>query len=485
MNAPIRRLAVVVSLMFAALLIATTYIQFFQAQDLRETAGNRRTLLDEYGRERGAILVEGTPVAESVATDNDLRWMRTYGQGRLYSHITGYYSFIYGPGAGLERSANSLLSGSDDSLFYRRIPDLILGRDPTGATLELTIDRDVQRAASEALGDRRGAVVALDPRTGAILAMVSHPTFDPNSLSSHNLSAVQQSYAELNEDSSRPLINRATAGDLYPPGSVFKLVVTAAALESNQFDPDTELPSPDRYTLPGTTTSIPNFGGSSCSGGETTSLFDSLRVSCNTSFAWLAGELGADTINEQAEAFGFGQSLQVPLPVTPSRYPVDADDAQVALTGIGQYDVRVTPLQIAMISAGIANDGRVMTPHLIDTVRDKDLDPIETIREQEFTTAVSESTAQEITDMMVAVVESGSGSQAALPGVQVAGKTGTAEFGTNGAAHAWFTGFAPADDPNIAVAVIVESATEDWTGETGGVIAAPIARAVLEAGVNR
>lgn len=485
MNAPIRKLAVVVSLMFAALLVAITWVQFFQADTLRETAGNRRTLLQEYGRERGAILVDGTPVGESVRTDDDLQWMRTYSQGRLYSHLTGYYSFTYGPGPGLERSANALLAGSDSSLFYRRLPDILIGREPTGATLELTIDPDVQRAADQALGDRRGAVVALDPSTGAILALVSHPAYDPNQLSSHNLNAVQQAYEELSTDASRPLTNRATGGDLYPPGSVFKLVVAAAALESNEFTPDSELPSPLRYTLPGTQTSVPNFGGSSCSSGDTTSLFDSVRVSCNTSFAWLANQLGAETLNQQAEAFGFGQSLQVPLPVTPSSYPVDADDAQVGLTGIGQYDVRVTPMQIAMISSGIANGGQVMTPYLIETVRDKDLSEIDTTKTQEFNDAISPSTADELTEMMVAVVESGSGSRAALPGVQVAGKTGTAEYGTSGAAHAWFTGFAPAEEPSIAVAVVVESATDDWTGETGGVVAAPIAQQVLEAGVNR
>ena len=274
MNAPIRRLALVVFAMFAALLVATTYIQFFQAQSLREVAGNRRTLFDEYGRERGAILVAGEPVAESEPTDDDLQWIRTYSQGRLYSHLTGYYSFTYGAGLGMERSSNSLLAGTDRSLFYRRLPDLLTGREPTGATLELTIDPQIQRAANEALGDRRGAVVALDPRTGAILAMVSHPNYDPNALSSHNLNVVQEAYTTLNADPSRPLINRAIAGDLYPPGSTFKLVVAAAALESNTFDPDTELPSPLRYTLPGTSTSIPNFGGSSCSEGETTSLFD-------------------------------------------------------------------------------------------------------------------------------------------------------------------------------------------------------------------
>lgn len=485
MNSPIRKLAVVVSLMFVALLISTTWIQFFQSDQLREQAGNRRTLLQEYGRERGAILVDGDPIAESEPTGNDLRWIRTYSQGRRYAHISGYYSFTYGAGLGLERSANALLAGSDSSLFYRRLPDLLIGREPTGATLELTVDPRIQQAADEALGDRRGAVVALDPSTGAILALVSHPTYDPNSLSSHNLSAVQSAYEELIADDSRPMTNRATAGDLYPPGSVFKLVVAAAALESGQFDADSELPSPLRYTLPGTETSIPNFGGSSCSGGDTTSLFDSVRVSCNTSFGWLANQLGAEALDQQAEAFGFGQSLQVPLPVTASRYPVDADDAQVGLTGIGQFDVRVTPIQVAMIAAAIANDGQVMTPYLIETVRDKDLSEIDTTRAKEFNQAISPATAEELTAMMVAVVESGSGSQAALPGVQVAGKTGTAEYGENGAAHAWFTGFAPADEPTIAVAVVVESATDDWTGETGGVVAAPIARAVLEAGVNR
>lgn len=485
MNAPIRRLALVVFAMFTALLVALTYIQFVQADDLRALDGNRRTLLTEYGRDRGAILVDGTPIAESEPANNDLSWIRTYPQGRLYSHITGYYSFTYGAGPGLERSRNALLSGSDDSLFYRRLPDILIGREPTGATLELTIDPAIQRAAQDALGDRRGAVVALDPRTGEVLAMVSHPTYDPNSVSSHNLAEVERNHVELTNDSSQPLTNRAIGGSLYPPGSTFKLVVAAAALESTDFTPDTELPSPLRYTLPGTSTEIPNFGGSACGPGEETTLFRSVQVSCNTSFAWLAGELGAEAIQEQSEAFGFGQSLQIPLPVTRSSYPSELDDAQLGLTGIGQYDVRVTPLQVAMISAGIANGGEVMTPYLVDSVRDKDLSLIERTDPQRFSTAVSANTAEELTEMMVAVVEQGSGSAAAVPGMQVAGKTGTAEFGNNGAAHAWFTGFAPADDPTIAVAVVVESATDDWTGETGGAVAAPVARAVIEAGAQR
>ncbi|GAA1149073.1 peptidoglycan D,D-transpeptidase FtsI family protein [Ornithinicoccus hortensis] len=485
MNAPIRKLAVVVFAMFAALLIATTYIQFVQADQLRDQPGNRRTLLSNYSRDRGAILVDGDPIARSVDSGDELRRIREYPQGELYAHSTGYYSFIYGAGGGLELSKDALLSGTDDLLFYRRIVDLVTGTTPSGATLELTLDPEIQEAAAQALGDRRGAVVALDPRTGAILAMVSHPTYDPNVLASHQLGQVEDAWNELNNDDSRPMTNRAIAGDLYPPGSVFKLVVAAAALESGDFRPDSMLEGPLRYTLPNTTTELPNFGGAACAPTDEVSLADSVRVSCNTSFAWLAGELGADAIADQAASFGFGQSLQIPMSVTPSRYPSELDDAQVALTGIGQYDVRVTPMQVAMVSAAIANDGVVMEPYLVRTVRDQDLNTIEQTEPQELAEAISPKTAEELTAMMESVITDGSGTAAALPEVRVAGKTGTAEYGTNGAAHAWFTGFAPAGDPEIAVAVLVESASDDWTGETGGVVAAPIARAVLEAGVNR
>jgi peptidoglycan glycosyltransferase len=243
--------------------------------------------------------------------------------------------------------------------------------------------------------------------------------------------------------------------------------------------------APLRYTLPNTTTELPNFGGAACGPDDEVTLADSVRVSCNTSFARLAGELGTEALSAQAAAFGFGQSLQIPMNVTSSSYPTDIDTAQLALTGIGQHDVRVTPLQVAMVTAAIANEGVVMQPYLVSTVRDQDLNTIEQTEPQELSEAIDPSTAAELTQMMETVVTNGSGSAAAVPGVAVAGKTGTAEYGDSGAAHAWFTGFAPADDPQIAVAVIVESATDDWTGETGGVVAAPIAQALLQAGVNR
>ncbi|MCE0486949.1 peptidoglycan D,D-transpeptidase FtsI family protein [Ornithinimicrobium sediminis] len=485
MNTPIRRLALLVFTMFTALLLSTSWIQFVQADDLRQLPQNRRTLLDTYSRDRGAILVEGNAIADSQPTDDDLRWIRTYPQGELYGHVTGYYSFTYGAGAGLERAMSSVLAGTDDSLFYRRVVDLVTGTTPTGAAVETTVDPQVQAAAAAALGDRRGAVVALDPRTGAVLAMVSHPSYDPNSLASHNLGAVEDAWEALNADPTRPLVNRTIAGDLYPPGSTFKLVVAAAALESGEFAPDSLLEGPQTYTLPGTSTDLPNFEGGTCGPTDEVSLADSIRVSCNTSMAWLAGQMGTEALDDQSQAFGFEQDIEVPMPVTPSVYPEDADAAQLALTGIGQYDVRVTPLQVAMVSAAIANGGEVMQPYLVQTVRDGDLDVIDETDPSRLSRAVSATTAQELTDMMVDVVDNGSGRAAAIPGVPVAGKTGTAEFGTSGAAHAWFTGFAPADDPQIAVAVVVESASEDWTGESGGRVAAPVGRDVLQSGVQR
>lgn len=485
MNTPIRRLAIVVFVMFAALLVSTTWIQFVQAEDLRERPGNRRTLIDTYSRDRGAILVDGTPIATSEPTDDELEWLRRYDQATRYAHLTGYYSFTYGAGLGLERAYNTVLAGTDDSLFYQRLSDVVTGKQPTGASLELTIDPDVQAAAIEALGDRRGAAVALDPTTGEILAMVSRPSFDPNALSSHQLNAVDEAYTQLTEDPAKPLVNRAIAGDLYPPGSTFKLVLAAAALESGSYDPDSELEGPQTYTLPGTETTLPNFGGAACDPSGTPTLAESVQVSCNTSFAWLAGELGAEAIREQAEAFGFGEPLEVPMSVTPSIYPDELDDAQLALTGIGQFEVRETPMQVAMISAAIANGGVTMTPYLVEEVRDSDLEVIERSEPRARSRAVSEETAEQLTAMMQLVVERGSGQSVAIDGVEVAGKTGTAEYGDSGGAHAWFTGFAPADDPQIAVAVIVESATDNWTGETGGVVAAPVAKAMLEAGVQR
>lgn len=491
MNGPIRRLSTVVALLFASLLVATTYIQFVQAPSLNDRGDNRRTLLASYGRERGPILVAGKPVARSVAVDDDLRFQRRYAEPELYSHATGYYSFVYGAGGGVESAEDELLSGSSDKLFYRRMVDLVTGRDVKGASVELTIDPEVQRVADEALGDQQGAVVALDPRTGAILAMVSHPTYDPNLLVNRDTAKVQKAWAQLNDDPTRPLENRAIGGRQYPPGSVFKIVTSAAALSSGKVTPDTQIPAPAELDLPQTSTNLPNDTPGQCGNGKV-NLLEALKVSCNTAYGNLGLTLGGDAIADQAAKFGFSDRFGIPMPVTPSTVPTGMDGAQSAQAAIGQFSVRVTPLQVAMISAAVANQGVVMKPYLVKTVRSPELDVVDEGEPKELSRAVDPSVAAELTRMMAAVVEDGTGKRAQIDGITVAGKTGTAQQGKGQPPHAWFTAFAPApgapvpaDQPQVAVAVVVEDGGRAGNEAAGGRVAAPIAKQVIEAVLGR
>ncbi len=485
MNQPIRRLSFLVAMLFTALLISTTWIQFVKAKELDNRPGNRRTLLESYSRERGAILVGGSPVAKSVATKDELKYVRTYPSGNLYSQVTGYYSFIYGAGGGLEGAENSLLSGQSDKLFYRRVVDMVTGKAPSGASLELTINPKAQQAADKALGDQRGAVVALDPSTGAILAMVSHPQYDPTTLSSHNLDAVAAAWKDLIADPEKPMVNRAIAGDLYPPGSTFKLITAAAALSSGSFTEESLIPGPATLDLPLTTTNLPNDDGRPCGAGNKTTLSHALEISCNTAFGSLGMTLGADALREQAAKFGFGDVQQIPMRVTASRFPANPDKPQTAFSAIGQFDVRVTPLQMAMVSAAIANKGLVMSPYLVKDTRNSDLGIIDQTKPEQLSQAVSPDVAAALTRMMVTSVKSGTGTAAQIPGLTVAGKTGTAQNVPGSAPHAWFTAFAPAEIPIIAVAVVVENGGKAGNEAFGGTVAAPIARQVIEAVINR
>ena len=481
MNEPIRRLSFIVALLFSALLISTTWIQFVKAKELDSRPGNRRTLLDSYSRERGAILVGGSPVAKSDPTKDELKYVRSYPSGKLYSQVTGYYSFIYGAGGGLEGAEDALLSGQSDKLFYRRVVDMVTGKVPSGASLELTINPKAQQAADKALGNQRGAVVALDPSTGAILAMVSHPQYDPTTLSSHNLDAVEASWKALNADPGRPAVNRAIAGDLYPPGSTFKLITAAAALSSGKFTEESQIPGPATLDLPQSTVNLPTDDHQPCGPGNKTTLTHALEISCNTAFGWLGLELGADELRAQAAKFGFGDALRVPMRVTPSTVPAQLNAPQTAQAAIGQYDVRVTPLQMAMVSAAIANKGIVMNPYLVKDSRNSNLDIIDQTQPEQLSQAVSPDVAAALTRMMVTVVQSGTGTPAQIPGIEVAGKTGTAQHTKGSAPHAWFTAFAPAVDPKIAVAVVVEDGGNAGSEAFGGKVAAPIARQVIEA----
>ncbi|WP_374971175.1 peptidoglycan D,D-transpeptidase FtsI family protein [Terrabacter sp. BE26] len=486
MNTPIRRLSILIALLFTTLLVASTVVQFAQARSLGAMASNKRTLLDSYSRERGAIIVGGQAVARSVPVQDQYRWLRTYPQGELYSHVTGFYSYAVGAPYGLEHAADDLLSGDADQLFVRRVTDLITGRKTSGATIELTIDPKAQKAADQALGRSRGAVVALDPKTGAILAMVSHPAYDPNPLASHNLGKAAKAWQTLSTDKNKAYLNRALSG-IYPPGSTFKVVTAAAALENGLVSNENSVvPGPAELDLPLTPTNLPNENHLPCGPNGKTTLIHALEISCNTTFGSLGLELGGEKLRAQAAKFGFGDSLQVPMRVATSSVPADLNAPQSAQAAIGQYDVRATPLQMAMVAAGVANRGSVMTPYLIQSVRSANLDIIKSAPDPvELSQAVSEQTASTLTKMMVSVVDNGSGARARIPGVQVAGKTGTAQHDPGKPPHAWFISFAPATDPKVAVAVVVEDGGVTGSEVGGGRVAAPIARAVMEAVLNK
>jgi penicillin-binding protein A len=476
-NAPLRRVAISVLVLFTLLIINVNYIQVVRSDDLRTNASNTRVLAAEYDRERGAIVVGGTAVAESVPTDGRLKYLRNYPQGALYAAVTGYHSLIYN-NSQLERAENDLLAGTDPRLTFRRLADMFTGRDPAGGDVVLTLDPAVQEAAMAGLEGVTGAVVALDPGTGAILGMASTPSYDPTRLSSHDPADIRAYWDELEATSPDPRLNRAI-GDNYPPGSLFKVIVSAAALEDG-LTPETVIPAPDVLTLPGTSTTLENFNGGTCSPSGEQSLIDALTVSCNTAFAQLGIDLGEDKVRAMSEAFGLdGEGYEIPLDVAPSGVGDIESDAALGQTSIGQRDVRMTPLQAALVAATVANDGVQMKPYLVDQVTAPDLTVIDSTQPEEWREPISGDIADQLTEMMLSVVENGSGRAARISGVEVAGKTGTAQVSDEVADHTWFMGFAPADDPQIAVAVFVANG-----GGTGGERSAPIARQVIEAYLN-
>jgi len=480
-NAPLRKVAISVLVLFTLLIVNVNVIQVIRADSLRGNERNTRVLTEEYDRERGAIVVAGNEIASSVATEDTLTYLRRYANGPLYAPVTGYYSITLGT-RGLEEAENDVLAGNDARLTFRRLSDLFTGRDPAGGNVELTLDPAVQQAAMDGLAGTTGAVVALDPSTGAVLGLASTPTYDPNQLSSHDPAAMR-AYAESitpAEDSGEadPRSNQAI-GERYPAGSIFKVVVAAAALASGDYTPETVIPAPTDYVLPGTSTDLENFGGEACSSTGEQPLIDALTISCNTAFAQLGIDLGEDAVRDMAEGFGIdGEGFDMPLPVEGSTIGDIESDAALGQTSIGQRDVALTPMQAAMIASAVANDGSLMTPYLVDSIQAPDLTVIDQTEPEQLSEPFSDDVAEQLTEMMTSVVQSnnGTGRRARIDGVTVAGKTGTAEAGNDEPDHNWFIGFAPADDPQIAVAVFVKNG-----GGTGGDTSAPIARAVMEA----
>lgn len=470
MNRPIRGVAVAVLAMFTAVLINLSYSFIANQGYLNERPENRRVADARFGQDRGPIMVGNAPVAKSEPVKDRFAFQRSYPQGKLYAPVTGYYAYLYRT-SGLEASYSAELSGVDDSQFLVRLMNILSGATPKGATVETTLDARAQRAAWTALNGRKGAVVAIDVKTGAIRALVTYPSYDPNDLATHDLPASEAAWNRLTSDPDRPMADRATR-EIYPPGSSFKLVVSAAALDAGM-SPDTPVDARP-YKLPGSTKVIRG----NC-GGEKITLRRALEVSCNPAFARLGVKLGDETLRVQAQKFGFDRRYLPALSAAASRFPAELDPAQTGMSAIGEFEVAASPLQMAMIAAAIANDGVVMDPFIVNRVLDNRLTETSRTTPRQQAVAMSPENADALRQMMVSAVENGTGFRARIPGVVVGGKTGTAHSDNVRRPYAWFTAWA--DDPAIAVCAFVEDAEIPATDIAGGSVAAPIVKAVIEA----
>ncbi|MEU4795922.1 penicillin-binding transpeptidase domain-containing protein [Streptomyces sp. NPDC023327] len=480
----IRHAAAFCALLLVALLVNATRVQVVDSDSLDHNPANRRRAIVRFEQPRGDILVDGRPVTGSKDTGEQLRHERTYKNGPLYAPVTGFASQVYGT-TFLENAQDDLLSGTDPMLAPLPLwNDLTRAHSP-GGRVETTIRAAVQQAAYAGLGGKRGAVAAVEPATGRILALVSTPSYDPERLSGTGR-AVTDAWAELNSSRAKPMLNRAIRRT-YPPGSTFKVVTAAAALEAGAVrDVDAPTRSPSPYTLPGTSTRLTN----EVDGCANASLRYAFQWSCNTVFAKLGVDTGLSAMRETAENFGFNDpGLRIPFSVSPGNFDTSPDRAQLALSSIGQYDTRATPLQMAMVSAAVAGGGSVKAPYLVERTTTEDGDVISTAGTRTLRQAMNPATAALLREMMTEVVEKGTGANAAIPGATVGGKTGTAQHGLDnaGTPYAWFVSWAQGaqdPEPSVAVAVVVEDAAADRDDISGGGSAAPIARAVMEAALD-
>jgi peptidoglycan glycosyltransferase len=498
MERRIRRLGIALVLLFTVLFAQLAYVQVFAADDIKNNPANfSRQLIAEYNVQRGKILTaDGLVLAESVPAPEGSRYRfeRRYPQGDLYGYITGFYSRIYGRSA-LEQSMNSYLSGEAPELAISTFTDLFLGREKRGGNIFVTVDPNLQELARTALGPNQGAVVAMDPRSGDILALYSTPGFDPSELSSGSDAEMRQAWKRLNADPDKPLL-ALSHQELFLPGSSFKIVTASAALE-NGFGPDSPWPNPHRLTLPLTNEQLQNFGDDFCNGGSSqVTLIQAFEESCNVTFAEVGLRLGAERLAAQARAYGLcgtlpperttceGPLISFELPFQNGRFPepeyFERNDPLLAFSAIGLDNDLVNPLQMALMASTVANGGEMPQPRIVSEIRDSQGRVVREFGVGTVRRAISASTAAALTQMMIAVVSNGSGYRAAIPGIQVAGKTGTATNGEGRPPNAWFTAFAPAQDPQIAVSVIVLDGGDLGNEATGGQVAAPIVKQLIE-----
>ena len=473
MNRQIRAVSLLAGLMFLALMVNLTGSAMFRQASLNNDPHNVRVRDAEFSQNRGNILVGSRPIATTTSSNGKFAYQRVYLSGPKYAPITGYYSYYYGRSM-LEQTQNAQLTGTSDAQWLSRITGTLSGHKPEGGSITTTINAKAQDAAWDGLKGKKGAVVALDYTTGAVLAMASSPSYDPNELASHHLNDTTRAWKNLVADPSSPLTNRATR-EIYPPGSTFKLVTAAAALQ-NGYHPNSMVDSPENWILPGTRTPLTNE--TNC-GGSRITLAHALDISCNTAFGKVGVSLGQDKIRDQAERFGFGKVVNSDVSSVASRFPQDLTDAQLAQSSIGQYDVAASPLQMAMVTAGIANDGKLMTPYLTAQVRASNLQVVSEHHPKQMSQPMTKESAEQLKAMMASVVNNGTGKRARINGTTVGGKTGTAQTVKGKAPYAWFVGWS--DNPHVAVAVFIQSSDTAINEVSGGRLAAPIARDVIEA----
>lgn len=459
MNQAIRRVWVALVLLFVVCFGALSYIQFFAAEQLAGNSLNKRQLYREFDMPRGAILVDGKPIAESVPTeDGQFTYQRTYNEPEVYAHLTGFYS-LANMSTHLESELNGWLTGNSSDLLFDRLSAMFTGNASEGASVELTIDDRLQQAAFAMLPDDvRGTIVVTEVKTGNILVMASKPSFDPNDLSVHSTKQATENLKALTGVKGlSPYINPAI-GNRFSPGSSFKILDLVAGLESGEYEPDTVLANPSEVNIGGA--KISNFAEGNCSRRSEADLRWITTHSCNTPFAMMSEELGSTVFEDVAERFGFNQQLSIPLTVADSKFPLGMTSAELAQASIGGFDNQATPLQMNMVAMGIANGGVIMQPNLIKKVIAPDLRVIEEPQPKEFSTATTEEVAAQVADLMKGPVQSGTAYRAQVPGVDLRAKTGTAnlprEDGHARTVNSWITGFAPGDDPEVAITVALE-----------------------------
>lgn len=483
MNKALRQLFTAVVALFVVLGLSTTIITAIKADDLNADSRNTRMLYHTIGAPRGAILAsDGTVLAQSDPVNDPFSYQRTYSNGPVYAPVTGYFSITHGVDRGIEASRNEQLNGQADSLFWQQLKDTFTGNQSQGASVETSIDPTLQQLAYQLLDGKEGAIIASDPKTGRILAMASTPSYDPNQLAVHDGNQANQAYTDLVSQPTNPMLNRATS-QLFPPGSTFKVIVAAAALETGDYQPDTEIPAGASYTLPGTSTDLTNTTAAGNGTDGKITLQDALAQSSNTAFAQLGVSLGADSIRDMAERLGYDDQIPIdgstatgsPTYAAASSFPEDPTDDRLALASIGQGDTLSTPLQNLMVAMAVANDGTLMEPTIVDRVRASDLSVISETYPHKMSEAFSADTANKLTQMMEQVIPAENPSLA-IDGVRIAAKTGTAQIGeSNEANDAWIIGFAPADDPQIAVSVVVHN-----VNDYGAHAAGPLMRAMMQ-----